>query len=325
MESNNIEIINPSNESEWLLLRTKDITSTEVSALFGISPYCTKFELWHRKKDNLHAAFEENERMTWGKRLESAIAEGIAQDQNWVVKPMKSYARQPKLRIGSSFDYSIEGLGNENLGTITETVSGEPMRGILEIKNVDSLQFKNGWLEDENGKIEAPLHIEIQVQHQMLVSGRKYSYIAALVGGNNLQLLRREADESVQFRILEECKNFWDSIDQSIEPVPDFASDADTISKLYGYASPGSILDASGDSRIQDLCSQYKTCAAQAKEYEDAKKSIKAELLMIIGDHEKVKGDGFSISAGVIGPTTIESYERKSYRDFRVFLKKEKN
>ena len=46
-----VQTITPSSKQDWLKARTEDITSTEVSALFGISPYTTAFELWHRKHD----------------------------------------------------------------------------------------------------------------------------------------------------------------------------------------------------------------------------------------------------------------------------------
>lgn len=82
-------------KQEWLKKRLDDITSTEVSALFGLSPYSTEFELWHRKKSREVVELASNERMVWGSRLESAIAGGIASDQGWEVSPPA--ARQPVL------------------------------------------------------------------------------------------------------------------------------------------------------------------------------------------------------------------------------------
>ena len=51
--------------------------------------------------------------------------------------------------------------------------------------------------ENDDGLIEAPLHIEFQVQHQLLVSGYQTAYIAVLVGGNTLKLIKRERNEKV--------------------------------------------------------------------------------------------------------------------------------
>ena len=43
------EVIAFRSEQEWLDLRKKDITSTDVAALFNLSPYKTEFELYHEK------------------------------------------------------------------------------------------------------------------------------------------------------------------------------------------------------------------------------------------------------------------------------------
>ena len=67
-----MEILHPKDEAHWLALRTKDITSTEVGALFGISSASyipTLFELWNRKAGKFTVEFQENERSKWGKRL----------------------------------------------------------------------------------------------------------------------------------------------------------------------------------------------------------------------------------------------------------------
>src|SRR3990167_5628915 len=100
-------IIKPTSEADWLSLRTLDITSTEISALFGCSPYSTAFELWHRKKSGVIVQLKENERMFWGTKLQDAIAAGIAEEQGWAIRRMNEYIRNAELRIGSSFDFAI--------------------------------------------------------------------------------------------------------------------------------------------------------------------------------------------------------------------------
>lgn len=300
----NRETIFPKNEQEWLTLRTKDITSTDIAALFGISPWLTEFELWHRKKNADIVALEPNTRMLWGQRLERSISEGIAEDYKLDIRPMKEYIRLTDWRIGSSFDNAV---GSD---------------GILEVKNVDSLAYKDGWLINGDS-VEAPPHIELQGQHQLLVSGRKTLYIGALIGGNRVTLIKREADEQIHEAIKAKVAKFWESIDANKEPVPDFSEDAKFISKLQGYAEPGKILNANGDAKLSGLVRDYKEWGDKVSSAQDEKDAIKAKILLLIGEHEKVIGDGFTISAGVKPPTLVEAYERKGYRDFRVYLKKE--
>lgn len=313
-----IEVIQPDNKSHWLELRAKDITSTEVSALFGLSPYMTKFELWHRKKAGDVVEIDTNERMKWGTRLQDAIAEGIAEDNGWLTRKMEEYIRDPELRIGSSFDFEISLVEDSPL------VHGfqDRVKGLLEIKNVDTKQFLDGWAW-AGDNLEAPPHIELQVQHQMAVAGRAFAYIGALVGGNQVHLLRREADPKIIEQIRRRVREFWLSIDINQEPKPDFRADAEFIAELYNYADPGQVYDAEGDTELAHLVTEDKILRDDIKAAEEGRAAIKAQILMKIGKAERVMAKGFSISAGMIGPATYR-VDKKGYRNFRINWKKEK-
>jgi putative phage-type endonuclease len=295
------EIIEPKDKAHWLELRKQDVTSTETPALFGLSPYLTEFELYHRHANKVDVAFDVNERMKWGTRLESAIALGIAEDNNLDVRPMKEYIRLSDLKMGSSFDYAINPTG------------------LLEIKNVDSLAFKNGWSVDGD-EVEAPNHIELQVQHQLAVSGAEYALIGAFIGGNNVVLIRREPDDEIIKQIKEKIFNFWRAVEKGKAPSPDFVKDADFIKQIYNIAKPGAVIEA--DSRVKELATEYHQLGIQARILDQQRDACKAEMLTLIGDAEKVVGDTFTISSGMVkgGPV---SYERKDYRNFKVNPKKE--
>jgi len=78
----------PDNREQWLEMREDHITSTQAAALFGASPYMTKWELWHLKARTIPDKFRDSERMAWGRRLEKAIAEGVAEERGWDIRPM---------------------------------------------------------------------------------------------------------------------------------------------------------------------------------------------------------------------------------------------
>lgn len=324
-----MEVIVPKNENEWLDLRTKDITSTDVAALFGLSPYCTPFELWHRKKTGSTIGFEETEWIKWGKRLQDSIAEGVAEDNGWKVRRMDEYIRIPELRMGSSFDFSIDKFvedqenGPLTLNADSEKFPGKLKRGfyagdgILEIKNVFGMQFRSEWMENDDGSLEAPAHIEMQVQHQLAVSGRAFSYIAALVDGNKLVLIKRTPNKEIIDMIKTKVAGFWKSIDDNSPPQPNYATDAEFISRLYNYAEPGKVFDARNDVNFSQLAAEHKELGEQVKLLTERRDAIKSQILTVIGDAEKVIADGFSISASTVGPAHIE-YERAPYRLFKI-------
>lgn len=317
-------------EADWLAHRVNDLTSTDIPALFGLSPYKTHFELWHEKKARERGAFVENERMKWGKRLEHTVAQGIADDQGWMIRPMKEYMRLPELRIGSSFDFRI--VDGSNGGAVHAELDGTD-DSILEIKCVDWLAFRDGWTIDE-GFIEAPTHIEIQVQHQLLVSGLRRAYIGVMVGGNDIRVIEREADDSVQRGILAAARAFWASIDANCPPDPVMPDDAEAVIRMHQFAEPGKLYDARNDATIASMLQQYHQLGQAEKQAEEDRKVIKAEILQKIGDAEKILIDGFSVSAGLVGPSagTLVTPEmvgqtiggRSGYRLFRVTAKKAK-
>lgn len=301
------QILHPADEQAWLALRVHDVTSTEASALYGMSPYLTAFELWHRKRDKQVVQIPDNERMRWGRRLQDAIAAGIAEDQGWVAEPMKEYIRLRSIRMGASFDWRML----DKAGRI----------GNFEIKNVDWLVFRDQWHE-EDGELVAPDHIEIQLQHQIHTSGYEWGAIGVLVGGNAPRVLIRERDHEVGQAIEKKVQEFWRSIDAGTPPPPDYAADSEFISKLYGFAQPGKVFDGRGVARIATLCADYHQAQQDEAAAKKRKDAAKAEMLMEVGDAEKVIADGFTISAGLVAPADVPAYTRAGYRNFRLYPKK---
>lgn len=309
----NRELITPADEAHWHALRAQDLTSTDMAALFGLSPYKTAFELWHEKKAGEPVKITENDRMRWGRRLEATVALGIADDQGWCVRPFKEYGRLPEHRIGASFDFRISAQDGENFGD-------SPDDTILEIKTVDYLAFRDGWTVEDDF-IEAPPHIELQVQHQMLVSGLRRAYIGVLVGGNRIEVIEREADDEVHRGILAKARDFWASIDANQAPDPVMPDDAQAVIRMHQFASPGKLLDAREDATIAQQLMEHYRLGEQIKRLTEDRDVLKAELLQRIGDHESVITAAGKISAGMVGPAEV-SYTRAAYRNFRFYPSK---
>lgn len=307
----------PATDAGWHALRACDVTSTDCPALFHLSPYTTAFELWHAKKAGSVEVLDPSDRMLWGSRLQDAIAAGIAEDQGLVVRPMREYIRLVGEGIGASFDWAIE-----------DALPSSPFRqvfidhgpGVLEIKNVDWLAFRNGWVV-ENDFIEAPPHIEVQVQHQQLVSGRRWSLLGAFVGGNRYELLERRADPMVHAGIRAKVAEFWQSIEAGIAPDPVMPDDAEAVIRMHQFAEPGKLFDARGTD-VAVMIADYARIRGEARDLDELSKVRKAELLQRIGDAEKVLVDGYSVSAGMTGPAEIAAFTRAGFRNFRVTAKK---
>jgi predicted phage-related endonuclease len=262
-------IIEYKTEAEWLAERRKCITSSEIAALFGESNYCTEFELFHRKRNNVEISYEDDDRKKWGRRLETPISEGIGEDEGWDVKLLKvfmTHAEFPK--YGSSFDFEIR-RGNE--------------KGLLELKNVDFKQYKEKWLVDGE-EIEAPTGIEIQLQSELEVYNSNHPHdpatfgvIGALIGGNKPIVIERKWDREIGRLMLSKAKNFWDNVDKNIQPLPDFQRDGEIIKLLYA-GTDGEEIDLTANNRIASLVAEYPSLQATASAAKKAQDAAKAEI-----------------------------------------------
>jgi putative phage-type endonuclease len=295
-------------KEQWLQMRTQDITSTDVSALFGMSPYITAFELWHKKKAAVIDSIEPNEAMKWGLRLEEAIAKGIAEDQGWKIRRINRYGRLPEFRLGASFDYQI--------------LNGDTR--ILEIKNVNQFRHMEAWIDTES-KEEAPPHIELQLQQEMFVAQTpKAGYIGALIGGSEKRLIKRDPSEKIQRAIIEKTAAFWKSIEENEPPEPDYAADHDYLKELHLQSIAGKQEHMESNSHLRELCRRYDAARAEEKECSTRKREASAEILTIIDDAEKVFADGFTISAKTQPEREVPASVRKATRPIRITKKKEK-
>lgn len=303
--------VTPENKEHWLKLRSENINSTEISCLFDMNPYMTKFELWHKLRSREITRIEESERMAWGNALESAIAAEAARRNNWKIEPFKDYLYIPDYRIGSSFDYEI--------------LPESGVYALLEVKNVDSMAYNKNWKEysiDENSFVdgEAPPHIELQVQHQMLISTIDTAFICALVGGNQLKIFKRTANHKLHDIIISSAQKFWQSIHDNKPPKIDYDRDANFLILLNDFAEPNKTIQ--GDEELDALVEGYNVVSKGIKELEDQKTVFKAKILEHIKDAEKVKSDLYTISAGIT-PEAQVSFTRKSFRNFKITNKKQ--
>ena len=324
----------PKTRSEWLALRALYVSSTESAALFGMSPYLTAFELWHQKHSKDTSAIDMNERMEWGLVMERTIAKMVSLKYGVKVRNLSAYVVHDATRMGASFDYEIVGIelpAGENgeappaiEDTILQDLYNKHGAGCLEIKNVDWMVFKEQWStgSGEGETPQAPEHIEVQVQHQQECIDREWTAIAALVGGNRLFMIPRLRDREVGAALVRRITEFWKTVEDGTAPSPILPADAEFIGKLYGYSEVGKLIDLRGNSAITALCDDYKAVAEAATKADENKKSAKAELLLAIGDAEKVLVDGYKISAGMIADAEIPAYTRKGYRNVRITKEK---
>lgn len=251
----------------WHALRAENVGASEVAALFGLSPYVSRFTLWHQKAGKVARPEFSSERMEWGNLLEGPIATHIAAKQGWEIRKVKTYLTHEDVPgMGASLDFEI--------------LNHPDGPGCFEIKNVDSLVFRNQWLNLEDGSLQAPIHIEMQLQHQLSVTGYAWGAIGLLVGGNEAHVLIRKRHAPTIARIEAEVASFWESIRKGEAPS---ITDIDDL-PVIGAMPWNSDTVYSHDPALVKACDAFVAAREAAKLAEKEKDKAKVALIAALAE-----------------------------------------
>ncbi len=272
--------------------RRQWLGASESAALFGLSPYTTKFELWHQKAGNIPSPdLSNDERVNAGQFMEPSIAAWAAHKWNWPILNITDYRKHPSIeRMGCSLDF--------------QTVDGmEP----VEIKNVDNLIFRDGdWERDGDIILDAPAYFLIQVQHQIACAPDRpdRGWLIPCVGGNKLYRMSVERHDGLIARLEREVNEFWGSIERNEPPEPDFQADASAISLLYGGTGED-FIDLRDNERALELCRIHREGLDDEKDGKERKQAAMAELKAMMQDARgAIIDEGFKIKAAHLKEST---------------------
>jgi putative phage-type endonuclease len=198
-------VVDYKDRQSWLAARKLGVGASEASALFACSPYESAYSLWAQKAGLVPPPKVEGEHLDAGHFLEPAIAnwyEAVTKRELWTFSPY-CIARHP--RVACMF------------ATPDRWVTAAPDRspsGIVQIKNTASF-MEGAWSE------APPLHIQIQVQHELAVTGREWAAIAVVIGGNKLRHWDIERNPDFIGELEAECEAFWRLVEAKEPPEAD--------------------------------------------------------------------------------------------------------
>ncbi|MCZ4602976.1 YqaJ viral recombinase family protein [Streptomyces sp. Lzd4kr] len=150
---------------EWHAARANGIGGSEIAAVLGLSPYESRFSLWHRKQ-GLIGAVEESPQMRWGKKHEPTICAEFAElHPEWIVHASATYAAADRPWQIANPDRLLYLPGSE-----------EPF-ALLEAKTAYD---DEGW--GEEGTDQIPVWYRAQCQWYLDVLGLTVCHVAVLIG-----------------------------------------------------------------------------------------------------------------------------------------------
>lgn len=219
-----VETDNLSRE-EWLRYRRQGIGGSDVAAIMGFSPFCTKRDLYYDKL-GIKPAMEEEE-SNWvakevGHRLEDLVAEIFSKKTGLTVFPIRKMFRHPLYPFMlADVDFFIE--------------FPDGSLGILECKTTN-YNCQDKWENDS-----VPINYEYQGRHYMSVMNISKMYFACLYGNNENEFIIRymERDLELEEEFIAEEEFFWkEQVEKKAEPPYNEKPDLvlESIRKHYGPA-----------------------------------------------------------------------------------------
>jgi predicted phage-related endonuclease len=288
------------------------VSASQASALYNLSPYATRFMLYHHFVNGLpigpdDADAEGNERMSWGVLLQDDILAMTARRYRLDITENKEnrYARRGSL--GATIDGSMIA----------------PDRGpvVVEAKNIDWLRWRDTWTE----KAAAP-HVEIQTQVGMHAAGAEHGIIAAFVGGNHLLFYEREINKELISRTEEEARLFLESVRDGKEPDPlGSPIELPMLAELYPETNPAEVVEDLDDEELALAIRQFDA----ARRDETFNRKLKEQMEAIILARSRAAGvlrangwtcllERYGVAPGVCQPHASPRVIRKAYSGVRI-------
>lgn len=256
---------NISTRKAWLKRRRQGIGASDAAAVLGSNPWSDPLSLYLEKISDIEPQDAVTEAMEWGTRLEAVIAKTYQEKSGRKVEP-----KGRGFILCQNKDYPFMLATPDRIQHI-----GEP--SLLEIKTLNAFQ-KDDWKE------EPPLHYQIQLQHQLYVTGLRKGTLCCLIGGQKLVWFDMEAREDFHDVLVAKEVRFWDMVVNRVPPPADGSpSSAKAIERLYPKSN-GKIMDLGWDAREIDI--KIIEINAQKKRLDDELSKFKAEIKTMLGENE---------------------------------------
>lgn len=251
---------------EWLAIRKKGIGSSDAAAAVGLNPYKSQLELWLEKtgKDQALPKIDPEDESSptyWGSLLEPIVAAHYTKRTGNRVRRINAVLQHP------SEPWMMANIDREIMGDGTVQ--------ILECKTA-GLNGARLWKEG------VPEYVQLQVMHQLAVTGKSAADVAVLICGQELQVHRIGRDEQMIAHLIELERAFWRYVQTEQAPPADGSESADRALRcLYPHDS-GMSLNLSGELELSaafsDLVLVRQTLTDNLKREADLKQRIQQRM-----------------------------------------------
>ena len=279
-------------ESEWLDARAGLGTASMAPALFGdqADVWGTPLSVYLRLRGG-DEPFEPSIAMRAGHAMEPLIAQLFEEESGLGLQDPGDYTMQ------------VNSSDSRLACTLDRLTDGEPAV-IVEMKNVGARMLTH-WQTDNGGPC-IPLGVRIQVQHQMMVTGLTFGYVAAVLDNRELVVVPEPRNEEfITYNLRPKWLEMFEMVELGYPPSPT-AADLGAVKAMYPNATPQTMTDL--PDRAIEVAQQWVAAKDLIKAQKLIRDEAEASLRIMMGDVELGRfpdGSGLGLS--------LLKTERKAY------------
>lgn len=254
---------------EWVEARREAVNGSEIAAILGLSPFESRFSLWHRKAGTIADEVEQQPQMYWGNRLESVVRDEFNQRHGRDFRPLGLFRHHERTWQGGGPD----GIDVEN---------GE----LLEVK---TSPFGEGWGPD--GTDEIPVYYRAQCLWYLDVFGFEVCHVAVLISGYDYREYRVTYSPSEIEVMRAAAREFLDDLEAGrMPPIDSHEATYQTVRELHPEIEPVTV------ELPDEVAEQYITACAREQDARAKKREAAARVLVAMGSAQRAYYQGLLIA-----------------------------
>ncbi|KWE28823.1 endonuclease [Burkholderia cepacia] len=264
---------------DWLAVRRHGIGGSDAAAAVGMSPYMSPLELWLIKTGrdaNLPKPDpgDTTEPVYWGTLLEPIVAASYTKQTGNRVRRVNAVLQHPTVPF--------------MLANVDREVVGNCDVQLLECKTAGEFGARL-WRDG------VPEYVQLQVQHQLAVTGRQAADVAVLLCGQKLEVHRVVRDDGLIARLIGLEAAFWRYAETDTPPPADGSESADRALRCL-YPGAGGTVDFTGDRSLSSTFSDLVAVRAEIESHQVVESKLKQTIQQAMGEADRAEFETGSVS-----------------------------
>jgi len=249
----------PVGSAEWHTARRQGLGGSEVAAALGLSPWCSPFTLWHRKR-GLVGDVDESPSTYWGKALEPVIcAEWTRRRNGTHDDPLDT------LDVRHAGTWAADGWRIANPDRLIAADEISDPHAILEVKTADTYDAYEWGQHGSDDPAAIPIYYRVQILWYGDALGIRDLSVAVLIGGNDYREYRVPWDQAEVDDIRARAWTFWQTVVNNERPPIDGSdSTYQTVKELHPDID-GEDVEVPAEVALEYLESDLDAKAAKAR------------------------------------------------------------